>query len=152
MLSASVAAPIYGPQLIFDYHGLAGTIGIAIALSLLCAYMNFKLIRAIYRERFTMKIEAGTLFVTDVLRFKKRALAAADIKGFSLSEYPLRGFKFKSILVYLKNGEKLEFPQFLFLNFRKLAQCLEQNGIRFLGNEPYVWKWIDSRYYKYDGK
>ena len=88
--------------------------------------------------------------ITDLILFKRRVLRREDIKGFSLSEYPLRGINFKSILLYLYNGQKVELPQFLFLNFKQLTRSLQESGIKFLGEEPYIWKWIDSRYYKFD--
>ena len=47
-------------------------------------------------------------------------------------------------------GEKIELPQFLFFNFKNLAPSLQENGITFLGEEPYIWKWVDSRVYKFD--
>ena len=149
-LPLSIAAIIFCPGESLAHHDLAGVIAVTFAFFLLLFYVNFKIGRAIWTERFTMRIEAGSIVITDLFTFKKRVLHGADIKGFSLAEYPLRGLKVKSILLYLVNGQKIEFPQFLFYNFKRLNQALQENGIRFLGEEPFVWKWVDSRYYKFD--
>jgi hypothetical protein len=97
-----------------------------------------------------MIITHEMVVIKDHLLFRSSALGQAEIKGFSLSEYPIRLKGVQSILLYLINGQKIEFPQFLFLNFRKLTTALEESGIPFLGEEPYIWKWIDSREYKFD--
>jgi len=150
-LPCSIAAIIFCPEESRSHHDLWGVIAMTFAFFLLLFYFNFKIGRAIWTERFTMRIEEGRIIVTDLFTFRKRVFQAADIKGFSLSEYPLRGLKVKSILLYLDNGQKIEFPQFLFFNFKRLTQALQENGFKFLGEEPYVWKWVDSRYYKFDG-
>lgn len=50
-------------------------------------------------------------------------------------EYPTRWVKGRSIMLYLTEEQKLEFPEFLFLNFRKLDKALEESGLHFFGVE-----------------
>jgi hypothetical protein len=149
-LALSLTALILGTSHWSERHDLSGVIGITVTFTLLLLFVNVKFIRATWTERFGIRIDRNSLIITDHLRFKRQVLQRADIKGFSLSEYPLRGLSVKSILLYLSNGEKIELPQFLFFNFKQLAPALEQSGVKFLGQEPYIWKWIDSRRYKFD--
>ena len=125
--------------------GTLGMVGLCVLVSLIC----FKLWRAIWTERFNLALLDGQVIIKDKLLFRSTILLPEDIKGYSLSEYPIR-FKVRSILFYLNNGKKIEFPQFLFFNFKKLIKALEPHGIKFLGEEGYYWKWVDSREYKYD--
>jgi hypothetical protein len=150
-LAASIIVLVLGPGRWAEGHGMGGVIGITIAYGLLLLYLHVKYIRAIWTERFGLRIDGDTLTLTDNLLFKRLTLQHTAIKGFSLSEYPLRGLKVKSILLYLSSGQKIELPQFMFFNFKHLSPALEQAGIAFLGEEPFIWKWPDSRAYKYDG-
>jgi hypothetical protein len=149
-LALSITCLILGPSHWSAAHDLSGVVGITVTFTLLLLFVNAKLIRAIWTERFGIRIERDTLIMSDHLRFKRLVLQRAEIKGFSLSEYPLRGLSVKSVLLYLSNGKKIELPQFLFFNFKQLAPALEESGVKFLGQEPYIWKWIDSRTYKFD--
>jgi hypothetical protein len=149
-LVLGIVALVLGPSHWSENHDLSGVIGITVAFAVLLFYINFKFLRAIWTERFGIRFETGSLIITDHLLLKRRVLRGDDIKGFSLSEYPLRGMKVKSILLYLSSGKKVEFPQFLFFNFKSLSPSLQESGITFLGEEPYIWKWVDSRYYKFD--
>jgi hypothetical protein len=148
--TVSVYIIIIGPGRWTAGHDLSGVIGITSLWGIITFYIAFKIIRAIWTERFTLSLAGDGIIIKDLILFKHRTLQKADIKGFSLSEYPLRNNIFKSILFYLGDGTKVEFPQFLFLNFKKLTQALKESGITFFGEEPYVWKWVDSRYYKFD--
>ena len=56
-------------------------------------------------------------------------------------EYPMRGARAKSIILYISEEEKLEFPEFLFLNFKKLDKALEESGLQFFGVESREWRW-----------
>jgi hypothetical protein len=131
-------------------HDLSGVIGVMAGFVFVCSLATFKFWQAVWTERFTMTITRDTVIIKDRMFFKSFSLPQSEIKGFSLSEYPIRICGIQSILLYLVNGQKIEFPQFLFFNFKKLAKALEESGISFLGKEPYIWKWIDSRIYKFD--
>ena len=40
--------------------------------------------------------------------------------------------------------------QFAYFNFKKIKQTLVDKKYNYFGYEPYIWKWVDSRVYKYD--
>lgn len=107
-LACSLAALIMGPRQWFADHDLSGAVDLTFTLLLLLSFVNFKISRAVWTERFTMRVAADSVIITDLILFKRRVLRSEDIKGFSLSEYPLRGINFKSILLYLDNGQKVE--------------------------------------------
>lgn len=150
--AAVVGSLCYMPGDLGRTHELSGVIGVMAGFICVFSLFTFKLWRAVWTERFSMHINPGQVIIKDHLLFRSFALRTDEIKGFSLSEYPIRISGVQSILLYLINGEKIEFPQFLFFNFKKLAKGLEQDGVPFLGKEPYIWKWIDSRVYKFDKK
>ena len=138
------------PGQLSQKHDLSGVVGIIAGFVFVFSIITFKFWRAIWTERFGLIITSDGVIVKDHLLFRSAALRQEEIKGFSLSEYPVRLKGVHSILFYLVNGQKIEFPQFLFLNFKKLTTALEESGITFLGEEPYIWKWVDSRIYKFD--
>jgi hypothetical protein len=104
-------------------------------------YIAFKLGQATWSQRFTIVLAGDQVVVRDVILFKRRVLQFADIKGFSLMEYPTRWVNGRSIVLYLTDGAMIEFPQFLFFNFRKLDMALEESGINFFGVESREWRW-----------
>jgi hypothetical protein len=128
-------------QLCFgDFPGI-GEFGRRIVGNILFYYVAFKLGQAAWSQRFTIALTGDKVIVRDVLLFKRRILQFGDIKGFSLMEYPTRWVKGRSIILYLTDGGMIEFPQFLFLNFRKLDIALEESGINFFGVESREWRW-----------
>jgi hypothetical protein len=114
-------------------HDLSGVIGIMAAFLFVFGLFTFKFWRAIWTERFGMIITRDEVIIKDHLCFKTSILRPDEIKGFRLSQYPIRIKGVKSIFLCLKDGRKIEFPQFLFLNFKKMAAALEECGIAFLG-------------------
>jgi hypothetical protein len=142
----------YLPGILSSSQDLLGVMGIMVAFVFVYSLITFKFWRAVLTERFSMVITHDQVIIKDHLLFRTSVLRSEEIKGFSLSEYPIRISGIQSILLYLVNGQKIEFPQFLFFNFKKLSRSLRECGIPFLGEEPYRWKWIDSRIYKFDDK
>jgi|GEM_PF-6433957 len=138
------------PRELSRTHDLSGVLAIMAGFIFVCSMATFKFWRAVWTERYNMVIADNQVTIKDQLLFRSFVLRNDEIKGFSLSEYPIRISGIKSILLYLINGEKIEFPQFLIFNFKKLTRALEKSGVPFLGEEPYIWKWIDSRRYKFD--
>jgi hypothetical protein len=103
-------------------------------------YIAVKLGQAAWHQRFTIRLSGDKIIVRDVFLFRRRVLQLSDIKGFSLMEYPTRWVKGRSIMLYLTEEQKLEFPEFLFLNFRKLDKALEESGLHFFGVESRRWR------------
>ena len=138
------------PGQLSQKHDLSGVVGVIAGFVFVFSIITVKFWRAIWTERFGLIITPDGVIVKDHLLFRSFTLRHGEIKGFSLSEYPVKIKGIQSILLYRVNGRKIEFPQFLFLNFRKITKALEESGISFLGEEPYIWKWVDSRIYKFD--
>jgi hypothetical protein len=86
----------------------------------------------------------------NLLTLKTKAIHKEDIKGFSTSIVPYRIWDFKQIIIYLKDGTKIDIMQFAYFNFKNIKPDLIDKNYNYLGDEPYIWKWVNSRVYKYD--
>ena len=84
------------------------------------------------------------------LTLKTKTIYKDDIKGFSTSIVPYRIWDFKQIIIYLKDGSKIDIMKFAYFNFKKIKPTLVDKQYNYLGHEPYIWKWVNSRVYKYD--
>jgi hypothetical protein len=90
------------------------------------------------------------MLIKDALTGKQKQLKLSHIKGFSITKYPTRLRDFDEIILYLKNRKKIEMPQFLYWNFKDIQRGFQENGLRFLGHEPYTSNFFDSRHYHFD--
>ena len=113
-------------------------------------YLTYYFAKIIFNQSYNFKIEENNIFKISILSGKKELLKTNEIKGFSTSEYPLKIWTFKSIILYLENGKKIELPQFLYFNFGKIEDEFIKNSIRNLGHEKHKWKLWDSRYYEFE--
>lgn len=86
----------------------------------------------------------------NLLTLKTKTIYKDDIKGFSTSSVPHRIWNFKQIIIYLKDGSKIDIMQFAYFNFKKIKPTLVDKNYNYLGHETYIWKWVNSRVYKYD--
>jgi len=86
----------------------------------------------------------------NILTLKTKTIHKDDIKGFSTSKIPYRIWDFKQVIFYLKDGTKIDIMQFAYFNFRKIKPTLIDKKYNYLGDEPYIWKWFNSRVYRYD--
>jgi hypothetical protein len=93
---------------------------------------------------------ADNLLVTDIIRFKTETLDKEMFKGFSDSKIEYRIGTFNQIIIYLVDNRKFEIMQFEQFNFKKIKRGLIDNGYKYLGSEPYQWKFPDSRFYKFE--
>lgn len=113
-------------------------------------YLTYYFAKIIFKQSYNLKIEENNIFKISILSGKKELLKINEIKGFSTSEYPIKIWTFKSIILYLENGMKIELPQFLYFNFNEIEGELFKNSILKFGHEKYKWKFFDSRYYQYE--
>ncbi|MNR26767.1 hypothetical protein D3C85_1440030 [compost metagenome] len=113
-------------------------------------YLTYHFADVILKQSNSFIIEEQNIFKISILFGKKELIKANQIKGFSTSEYPIKIWNFKSIILYLENGKKIELPQFLYFNFNEIENQFIEKSIRKLGHEKYKWKFFDSRYYKYE--
>lgn len=121
---------------------LAGFLLAYILINRMIRFLNYQRYNFfLYNDRITMK---------NVISGKETDILIQEIKGYSLSNYPTKIRDFKEIIIYLKNGKKIELPQFLFFNFKDLMQSLNMSDINFLGHENFKWKFLDSRVYQYE--
>lgn len=130
--------------------GFSTEVIFAIIFSMIMIYLAYHFIVLIIKQSNNFIIDEGNIFIVSILSGKKELLKKTDIKGFSTSEYPLKIWTFKSIILYLQNGKKIEFPQFLYFNFNEIENMLIENSIRNFGHEKHKWKSIISRHYEFE--
>lgn len=121
-----------------------------LAVAFLLIFSCYRFLKLLRTQRNILIFEKNHLKIIDAVFKTERAIHTSEIKGFSLTTYPTKGWDFKEILIYLSNGEKIELPQFLYWNFKDIKPGLELNGLRFLGFEKFRWKFFDSRHYEFD--
>lgn len=88
----------------------------------------------------------------NVLTLRTNRIKKHDIKGFSSSTVPYRIWNFHQIIIYLNDGSKINIMQFAYFNFKDIKPTLVGKNYNYLGHEPYIWKWPDSRVYAFDDK
>lgn len=123
-----------------------------VMVSIILGFFIYYFCRIVYKQRFQLIYSETGLAFFDFI-FRKEINAVENVKGFSLSMYGNRGiYRYtKTIIFYCSSGDKIEFPQFLYWNFKEIVHFLEQEKlIPFLGEEPYHWKNLFSRKYHYD--
>lgn len=126
-----------------------------IALGLFAAFFVFTFLpyrfgKLLIKERNDIVLSGNSLVLKDAVTSKKKSYDISLIKGFSTTVYQTRIWSFKEIIFYFNNGDKVHFPQFLYWNFKDIKQSLIDNGVNYLGHEPYRWKWFDTRHYLFD--
>ncbi|GGF25957.1 hypothetical protein [Flavobacterium limi] len=121
-----------------------------IIFNLIMIYFTYLLIIAIIKQSYNFTFEEGSIYKISVLSRQKELLKTTEIKGFSTSEYPLKIWNFKSLILYFQNGKKIELPQFLYFNFKEIENKLIENSIRKFGHEKHKWKSITSRHYEFE--
>jgi hypothetical protein len=123
-------------------------IGATILGTALILYILYNFWRSFWMQRFIITIEDKNIYLKDIL-LRKLILLDNSFKGYSYSSYgdSRAVYDFKTLLFYFNDGRIIEFPQFLFTNFKKIHEALLQAKVNFLGNEPYRWKNLISRVY-----
>lgn len=96
---------------------------------------------ALRDQRHILSIGLLDISEKSIGRSNRRLLTSSDIAGYKMSDYPMRFWNFKCLVIYLKTGERWELPQFLYWNFRDIGPALEEIGVEFLGTEKYRFKW-----------
>lgn len=116
----------------------------------LAFFLAYRFGKLLLTQRIVIKLQNGKLIKSDALLKKEDMISVEDIKGFSLTTYPTKVWDFKEITIYLNNGDKIELPQFLYWNFKDIKKTLELNNIKFLGTEPFRWRFLDRRHYHFE--
>lgn len=116
----------------------------------LAFYFPYHLAKLLLTQRKNIVFQSGQLILKDAVSFTEILIDKSNLKGFSTSICQTNVWGFKTIIFYFVNGGKMEFPQFLYWNFKDIKPALEDNKISYLGHEPYRWKWFDTRHYFFD--
>ena len=114
------------------------------------SFFVYRFAKLLLTERMNIFLGSGQMILKDALTSAINDFDKKDIKGFSSSIYQTKIWNFKTIILYFTDETKMEFPQFLYWNFKEIKSALESNNITYLGEEPYRWKWFDTRYYLFD--
>jgi hypothetical protein len=117
---------------------------------LLFTYLLYIFGKSFLTQRFIIVIKNETVCLKDII-FRKSISLDDSFKGYSYSSYgDSSAFKdYKTLLFYFHDGRIIEFPQFLFTNFKHIHEALLNAKMIFLGNEPYIWKNLISRVYHF---
>lgn len=132
-------------------HSLLKAIGLISLGIILFAYLFFMLGMPLFTQRYNLIIQNGQVTLHDIF-FGKHIKIDQSFKGFSLSNYSNRGLGsfVKTLIFYFHSGQKIEFPQFLYLNFKDIQPSLIDNSITYLGEEPFKWKNLLLRRYFFE--
>ena len=140
------AAPRMLQDKSFDFKTFIGLL----AGLFLFLFLPYRFGKLLVTQRDVLSFENEEFQLIDAITGKKHSISVHELKGFSMTKYPTKVWDFKEIILYFNNGRKIELPQFLYLNFREIKPAFESNGLRFLGIEPFRWKFLDSRHYHFD--
>ncbi len=118
---------------------------------LLFSYIIYVFGKPALTERYNLIIENGVPKLIDNF-LRNEILLKENFKGFSFSSYGnKRGlYDFKTLIFYFQDGSIIELPQFLYSNFKLIKPALITNSIKYLGEEPYKWKNLISRHYRFE--
>lgn len=142
---------IYFLYVDFETNGLEKYVGFLIGLPLFLA-VSYLFFGEFINKTKNYLITDNYIVAFNLLTRRKKVINKDDIMGFSTSKVPYRMYDFKQIIVYLKDGTKIDIMQFAYFNFKKIQPVLIEKGYPYLGHEKYRWKWINSRIYLYDKK
>jgi|SRR5690606_23581421 len=133
----------------FKTNGLKEYITIILGVTIFGAIFQM-FFKALVTTSKNYLITDQTIEEFNVLTLKTKTIHKEDIKGFSTSKVPYRIWDFKQVIIYLKDGTKIDIMQFAYFNFKKIKSTLVDKRYNYLGHESYIWKWVNSRVYKYD--
>ncbi|NTS44019.1 hypothetical protein HRG84_24280 [Flavisolibacter sp. BT320] len=140
------AAPAFYNDNAFGVKLVAGLL----AGFFLTTFLPYRFGKILLKERNDIIIQDGKLTLEDAITRKQRHIDKNQLLGFSTTVYETKAWNFKSMIFYFTDGDKIEFPQFLYWNFKDIKQMLIDNDIKYFGHEPYRWKWFDTRHYYFD--
>jgi len=124
--------------------------GLTVLILILFTFVLYVFGRSVLTQRFILRIENKVAYLKDIFT-KKEISLDGTFKGYSYSSYgDSKAFHdFKTLLFYFHDGRIIEFPQFLYKNFKHIHSALNDAEVHFLGNEPYIWKNLIARDYKF---
>jgi hypothetical protein len=134
----------------WNKHSPVNAAGLTVLMLIVFTFLLYAFGRSVLTQRFILKIEGKVAYLQDIFT-KKEILLDSTFKGYSYSSYgDSRAFHdFKTLLFYFHDGRIIEFPQFLYKNFNEIHSALSHTEVHFLGHEPYIWKNLIDRDYKF---
>lgn len=141
---------LVSPELFKSFErGLKFYIGFLAGL-FLYTYLPYRFFKMAYLQRESLFIYEDYIQIDKILSKTLEDIPLIDFKGYSISRYPTKLWNFKEVILYLKNGKKIEIPQFLYINFKDFLEALQKSKLTHLGYEPYKWKFPDGRKFLFD--
>jgi hypothetical protein len=140
----------YTAYLELNGNGFSVMILFAFIFLLILIYLIYHFADLIINQSYNIFICKTSISKVSIFNSRKRSFDFNQIKGFSTSDYPIKIWTFKSIIVYLNSGEKIEIPQFLYFNFKAIEEVLINNAVKNFGYEEFKWKSFNLRYYKFE--
>lgn len=120
-------------------------------ISLICLLIVFIFFKEFLKQTKNYVFRENEIEVFNFLTLGRRIIKKEEVKGFSVSFIPYRRLgKSKQIIIYMHDGSHIELMQFCYFNFKKIKTALQEKNYPFLGSETYVWKWFNSREYRFD--
>lgn len=139
-----------GFPIIIESHKTNIAMYISLFLGLLTfLIVIFRFVKVLVTQRFDLTVTSSFIDTRDIFLSKNTRISKEQIKGFSQTIYSSK-YNTPSILLYLNDGTKMEFPQFLYKNFNQLKDELQKHNYNYFGTEPLRWKSFYSRQYTFD--
>lgn len=109
----------------------------------------FIFIKPFVKTTKSYTIKSDSIEEFNFLTFKKKSIDKENIKGFSTSLLQYGIWKFDEIIIYLKDGSKINIAEFTYFNFSKIKPTLIDKNYKYFGFELLEDGWF-YRNYKYD--
>ena len=140
---------VIGVPSFWENHPPIEAIGLTIVGVTFFLYLILVFGKSAWMQRFNIIIEGNNAYLKDFL-FKSSIQLDSNFKGYSYSSYGDRRalYNFKTLIFYFDYGRIIEFPQFLYLNFKRIHSSLSDMKVTFLCDEPYKWRNLVSRVYR----
>jgi hypothetical protein len=123
----------FGPDFIAestnDFKLILGVLaGLVFAL-----YVPYRFAKLLITQRNDLILQNNLVFLMDAITGKEVCFDLSEIKGYSTSIYKINIRDFETIFLHLNTGKKIEFPQFLYWNFKDIRPAIEAYSIPYLG-------------------
>jgi hypothetical protein len=120
--------PDFLAEVDYDFKSIIGLVGV-----ILLIYLPYRFAKLIITQRNVIILQNGLLFLMDAITGKEVCFELTEIKGYSTSVYIIQIRNFETIFLHFHNGKKIEFPQFLYWNFKDIKPAFEAYSIPYLG-------------------
>jgi hypothetical protein len=94
--------------------------------------LPFIIIQNFIKHRYTILMSDTSIIIKDVILRREQTYLKKEIKGFELSKYPTKLWTYKMIVLHFKDENKIELPQFLYLNFSSIHNALDTFGLKII--------------------